>query len=92
MKIRKKPITFDAEQLTQKQVEAHLFDNAPLPKGVRVTSANYHPKNRTISTVTMRTLGNNHIANVGDWIIKGTDGNFSACDQEVFSEMYEVVE
>ena len=41
---------------------------------------------------TIETLEGNHRASVGDYIIKGINGEFYPCKEDVFNKTYELVE
>jgi hypothetical protein len=40
----------------------------------------------------IRTLEGNHIANQGDWIIQGVQGEIYPCKPDIFAKTYELVE
>ena len=44
------------------------------------------------NTLTIKTLEGNMIANLGDWIIKGVNGEFYPIKSEIFFKTYDVVE
>lgn len=48
--------------------------------------------NRTYPTLTISTLEGAMLAKVGDFIIKGIEGEFYPCDLEIFKKTYELVE
>ena len=41
--------------------------------------------------ITINTLEGNMFANVGDWIIKGVNGEFYPCKPDIFEKTYEEV-
>ena len=41
--------------------------------------------------LTIPTLEGDHIANVGDWIIQGVQGEFYPCKPDIFDATYEPV-
>ena len=42
-------------------------------------------------TLTVPTLEGEHVASVGDWIIKGVAGEFYPCKPDIFAETYDAV-
>ena len=83
-KYRKKPVVIDAEQLT----EANLS-----------TVAKFMGAQFRLSTdgaaapqVIIPTLEGNMTASVGDWIIRGVQGEFYPCKPDIFAATYEAVE
>lgn len=40
----------------------------------------------------IKTLEGNHLANIGDYIIKGVAGEFYPCKPDIFEKTYEVAE
>jgi hypothetical protein len=93
-KYRKKPVVIDAEQFTEWRIEAFLFDDVPLPDGVRMVSATYHKGNRTIdfAKFDIPTLEGNMAVVPGDWIIRGVKGEFYPCKPDIFAATYESAE
>lgn len=43
-------------------------------------------------SIEIRTLEGNHLCNIGDYIIKGVQGEFYPCKPDIFEETYEVVD
>lgn len=90
MKFRKKPVVIDAvrwtgennQEITDFCPDAYFED---LPNGETVLVI------RTLEdgkdSVTAK-----HVADVGDWIIKGVQGEFYPCKPDIFEATYEVVE
>lgn len=89
-KYRKKPVMIEAVQFTRQIIEAHLFDGAPLPLGVRLIGADYHPANRTIFRAAFRvpTLEGDMVLTEGDWIITGIKGERYPCKPDIFAATY----
>lgn len=42
--------------------------------------------------LTIHTLEGDHVANVGDYVIKGVQGEFYPCKPEIFAKTYEALE
>lgn len=95
MKFRKKPIVVEAYEFTQKMVEAHLFDGAKLPEGLRMTRASYHREDRKIfyAYFEVQTINGERVSvEVGNYVIAESDGkHFYPCVAEVFDATYEAV-
>ncbi|WP_017728508.1 hypothetical protein [Halalkalibacterium ligniniphilum] len=84
-KYRKKPVVIEAVQFTGKnEEEIERFVDKPLDKlkvmGERETVALF-----------IETLEGEMTANVGDYIIKGINGEFYPCKPDIFEKTYEVV-
>lgn len=90
---RKKPVEIEATQFTRQMIEAHLFDKAALPDGVRLLSADYHPGNRTVSRAKfgIKTLEGTMEVSEDDWIITGVKGERYPCKPDIFAATYEAV-
>ena len=83
-KYRKKPVVIEAEHFTIENKErAFNF--------IRCTaSPDWDENNRPI--IKIQTLEGVMIANIGDWIIKGVNGEFYPCKPDIFEKTYELVE
>ena len=96
MKFRKKPIIIEAEQLTWGNWDK-VCEFVPKPWFVRGC---YLDKDMAETTYTNGRLGlilktlesNEFIAQEGDWIIRGINGEFYACKPDIFEKTYEIVE
>ena len=79
---RKRPVVIEAFRLTDE-----WFD-LPHPNPQHIIGFITDPIGRT---VTIPTLEGNHLAKVGDWIIKGVAGEFYPCKDDIFRVTYEEV-
>ena len=77
-KYRKKPVVIEAIQWTGTNI-VEIFDF--------VGDACYFTEGLFI-----RTLEGDMFAHVGDYIIKGVQGEFYPCKPDIFEETYEIVE
>lgn len=77
MKYRKKPIVIEAVQFTGDQKEIIAFTG----------DANIF----TPIGLIIHTLEGDHRAKIGDWIIKGIQGEFYPCKSDIFEQTYEEV-
>lgn len=78
MQYRKKPIVIEAIQWTG--------DNLEELQNFVGSALAYDGK------LTIHTLEGDHEAKVGDYIIKGVQGEFYPCKPEIFAKTYEAVE
>lgn len=86
MKFRKKPVVIEAVQFNGVENDLQeLFDLAKDSTRELVVDAleNY---------LTIQTLEGEMRANVGDWIIKGVQGELYPCKPDIFEQTYEKVE
>lgn len=86
MKFRKKPVVIEAIQFlddAQRICEIQEFAD----KDIRV---DYADKDNPVLKV--ETLEGTMTASVGDWIIKGVNGEFYPCKPDIFEKTYEPAE
>jgi len=85
MKYRKKPVVIDAIQFTgDNSTEVGDFLGGPHAVGHMFDSD-------TTKGLTITTLEGEHHASVGDFIIKGVQGEFYPCKPDIFAATYEPV-
>lgn len=96
MKYRKKPVVVDAVQWTGEN-HREMFDfltygtkrNSP----IETSGVNFHiDHNRVKGGLIIKTMEGEHIACIGDYIIKGVAGEFYPCKPDIFEKTYEAVE
>lgn len=80
MKFRKKPVVIDAVQVTDEWFDGD-HPNPLHPKGLLI--------NPVARTVSIETLEGTMLANVGDWIITGVQGEKYPCKPDIFEATYE---
>lgn len=78
---RKKPIEIDAFCVYQEPFPAWFMD-----------AAQVHSVNPALRTVTIETLEGTMTAQVGDYIIKGVEGELYLCKPWIFAKTYDKVE
>ena len=84
MKYRKKPVVIEAMEWTGHNLGAIMaFCNG---------DATYEQMSSGNAAVVIKTLEGQHVASVGDWIIKGVKGEFYPCKPEIFAMTYEAAE
>lgn len=76
---RKKPVAIEAIQYTGlNSAEIELFTGQPIGKEIG-------------KPILIKTLEGEHIASLGDYIIKGVKGEFYPCKPDIFAETYSEV-
>lgn len=89
MKFRKRPVVIEAIQYTAKS----SFQIRQWANGKAVESPVLEPTqdNPTGQYLQIHTLEGTMCANIGDWIIKGVNGEFYPCKPDIFEKTYEAV-
>jgi len=75
---RKKPVEIEARQYTRNAIEAEQV-------------ADWCDGTQTDDGCVIHTLEGDHLANYGDWVIKGVAGEFYPCKPEIFAATYDAV-
>ena len=89
MKVRKKPVVVDAIQYKEdnhKDVYAFLHPELSRNDIDEIDSTNIS------GYFFIYTLEGKMKANVGDWIIKGVNGEYYPCKPDIFEKTYEIIE
>ncbi len=83
MKYRKKPVI----------VEAVLWDGSNISELRQFLgdSVFFFDENRVIGGLIVKTLEGENSASIGDYIVRGVDGEFYPCKPDVFEKTYEPV-
>lgn len=80
-KYRKKPVVIEAMKFTDtEQDNKILLDWCNADYHINATDGNY---------LIIKTLEGNHMASIGDFIIKGVNGEFYPCKPDIFAKTYE---
>ena len=87
MKYRKKPVVIEAIQFFDDAESISLLSSFITGQNVVVDYKDI--KNPVLK---IETLEGTMFANIGDYIIKGVDGEFYPCKPNIFEETYELVE
>lgn len=82
---RKKPVEIEAVKITESNIAAV----AVWCKGFQVVARDL---SSTPVALTIPTLEGNMRAEMGDYIIRGVEGEFYACKRRIFEKTYEEVE
>lgn len=96
MKFRKKPVVVEAVQWNGTNVvEVYNFlenKNVETQYGVKTDGKNFYIKFENgscqLGTLMIKTLEGEHKASVGDYIIKGVNGEFYPCKPDIFEKTY----
>jgi len=91
MIFRKKPVVIEAMEY---KGDGNSFDIEAWSDGKIIASPVLEPSitNTTGNYLQIQTLEGCMIAEPGDWIIKGINGEFSPCKPDIFEMTYEKVE
>lgn len=88
-KFRKRPVVIDAVQWDGYNLtEIQQFVGKWLGGDFYASSNNEPPT----ASLTILTLEGEMIASIGDWIIKGVNGEFYPCKPDIFEKTYEIVD
>lgn len=94
-KFRKKPIVIEAFQLTTKILLELLTIQDSENEEVEIKGVGCHVNrfiNGKVKSLSICTLEGWMEANIGDWIIKGINGEIYPCKPDIFAKTYEMVE
>ena len=91
-KFRKKPVVVEAVQYQGSNINEIMFwigSNAPLEPHEQLAIVD---DDGTFKIRTLESGEGYHVADVGDWIIKGIKGEFYPCKPAIFEATYEPVD
>ena len=93
MKYRKRPVVIDAIQWTgENQREMWDFLTGRTNDYMSVSGDNFYIDHSKIKGgLVIKTLEGEHLASIGDYIIKGVKGEFYPCKPDIFEATYEPV-
>ena len=96
MKYKKKPVIIDAVQWTGKnQREMFDFLTQDTFKEEYMTVSGDHfyiDHNKVEGGLIIKTLEGEHLATIGDYIIRGVKGEYYPCKEDIFNQTYELEE
>lgn len=95
MKYRKKPVVIEAEQVSANNFDliCNFLGYTPEQYVNPMYDLDGHGNSRDhILGVYIETLEGKMLANLGDMIIKGVNGEFYPCKPDIFAKTYERVE
>lgn len=93
MKYRKKPVVIEAVQWTgQNHREMYDFLEGKPDSYIEAFGKNFYINHDKVKGgLIIKTLEGEHIASIGDYIIKGVNGEFYPCKPDIFEKTYEKV-
>lgn len=94
MKYRKKPVVIEAVQWSGKNHrEMWDFLTGQTDSYMQASGDNFYiDHDRIKGGLIIKTLEGEHIASIGDFIIKGVNGEFYPCKPDIFEKTYEAVD
>ena len=96
MKYKKKPIIIDALQWDgsrHRDMFDFLTNYEKQNENMDVYGTNFYIDHEKVKGgLIIKTLEGEHIASIGDYIIKGVNGEFYPCKPDIFEKTYELVE
>lgn len=92
MKFRKKPVVIEAVQFQGFSGDNGQVKLSERPNWLTSQFGRDVLFFGELNTLTIRTLEGDMKANVGDYIIKGVNGEFYPCKPDIFEKTYEPVE
>jgi hypothetical protein len=96
MKYKKKPIVIDAIQWTgenHREMFDFLTENTFDKESMKVSGDHFYiDHNKVQGGLIIKTLEGEHLASIGDFIIRGIKGEYYPCKPDVFEQTYEKVE
>jgi hypothetical protein len=92
-KYRKKPVVIEAVQFTEADCWTCWLEHK-LFMGKWSVGGNYNSEQRKIydGFVIIDTLEGQMRGEIGDWIIKGVNGEFYPCKPDIFAKTYDLAE
>lgn len=91
-KYRKKPVVVEVIQWTGRNLEEiRNFVGSDLIEDYKVLLSINGTLKKMLIGIAINTLEGEHIADYGDYIIKGVQGEFYPCKPDIFHETYEEV-
>ena len=93
MRYRKKPVEIEAVQWTgENRQEIFEFLAGPRPATTETYESNcYIDHSRVEGGLVIITLEGEHVASIGDYIIRGVQGEYYPCKPDIFQQTYDVV-
>ena len=93
MKYKKKPVVIDAVQWTgenHREMFDFLTENTFDKESMQVSGEHFYiDHNRVEGGLIIKTLEGEHLASIGDFIIRGVKGEYYPCKPDIFEQTYE---
>jgi len=94
-KFRKKPVVIEALQWHGDKDHRPMFDflTGTVDQPMDAYGDNFYIDHTKVKGgLMLKTLEGEHIASIGDWVIKGISGEFYPCKPDIFEKTYEPVD
>jgi hypothetical protein len=95
VRYRKKPVEIDAVKWTgenHREMFDFLTNYTKTDKPLEVTGDNFYIDHSKVEGgLIIKTLEGEHLASIGDYVIKGVKGEFYPCKPDIFELTYEPV-
>jgi hypothetical protein len=93
VKYRKLPVEIDALEWTgENHREMYEFLGGKVDEYMTATNENFYINHYIVKGgLIIKTLEGEHIASIGDFIIKGVAGEYYPCKPDIFNKTYEKV-
>lgn len=95
MKYRKKPVVIEAiiwSGKNHREMFNFLTNNTMTDKPISPCEDSFYiDHSKVVGGLVIRTLRGERLANIGDYIIKGVNGEFYPCKPDIFEKTYELV-
>jgi hypothetical protein len=96
MRYKKKPVEIEAVQWTgqnHREMYDFLTENLFDKEYMTVSGENFYIDHSKVEGgLIIKTLEGEHIATIGDYIIRGVKGEYYPCKEDIFNQTYEKVE
>lgn len=93
MKFRKKPVVIEAMRIPSPedlQAWGQLAGWLTIYDGEQVVEVHGPENGVGVDGLAIKTLEGTMIGNIGDWIIRGVNGEFYPCKHDIFEKTYEM--
>ena len=89
-KVRKKPVEVEAFQLTEEFFGEDWEEKEAEVNDRKMTFFSFRNPGECYAEI--HTLEGDMVANIGDWIIKGVNGEIYPCKDDIFRKTYDIIE
>jgi len=95
MKYKKKPVVIDAVQWTgnnRREMFDFLTQDTFKNETMEISDKHFYIDRHNDGGLVIKTLEGEHLATIGDYIIRGVQGEYYPCKEDIFLQTYEKVE
>ena len=95
MKYRKKPVIIDAVQWTgnnRREMFDFLTQDTFKNETMEISDKHFYIDRHNDGGLVIKTLEGEHLATIGDYIIRGVQGEYYPCKEDIFHQTYEKIE